>query len=101
MVGYTGGGSDRFSEYGHRPWEPGFKDAQREKRESAALDRFQAEWSAMFGPNYRGLTHAMGRKKTDTAVPDNVHQMYLKDDEIQRAKRGERARRRSLRRFNR
>ncbi len=98
MVGYSGGGSDRFSEYGHKPWEPGFKDTRRDKRESAALDRFQAEWSAKFGPNYRGLIEAMGRKKTHTAVPDKIHQFYLKVDEVQRAKPGERARRRSLER---
>lgn len=99
MIGYSGGGSDRFSEYGHKPWEPGFKDARRDKRETAALYRFQAEWSAMFGPKYRGLIEGMGQKKTHTSMPSSVYQMYLKDDEAQRVKPGERARRRSLKRI--
>jgi hypothetical protein len=37
MIGYTDGRSEAFSEYGHKPWQKGFKDAQHYKRESAAL----------------------------------------------------------------
>lgn len=98
MIGYSSGGSDHFSEYGHKPWEPGFKDARRDKRETGALYRFQAEWSAMFGAQYRGQVAGMGRKKIHTAVPADIHQTYLKADEAQQAKPGERARRRSLKR---
>ncbi|WP_201462936.1 DUF4238 domain-containing protein [Brevundimonas aurantiaca] len=97
-VGYDGGGYDHFSEYGHKPWEPGYKDARREQREGDALRRFQAEWSAMYGPDYRGLTEGFGRKKDNTSVPANIHASYLKEDEAYRAKPGERARRRLLRR---
>jgi hypothetical protein len=49
MVGYSGGGSDAFSPYGHKPWQEGYKDEDREKRESEALHRFQAEWAMLRG----------------------------------------------------
>lgn len=98
-VGYKGGGYDHYSEYGHKPGEPGYKDARREQRESDALRRFQAEWSAMYGPGYRGLTQGFGRKKGHTSVPPNVHAGYLEEDESYRVRPGERARRRALKRL--
>jgi hypothetical protein len=52
FIGYEGGGSEAFSEYGHRPWQPGYKDKERERRESEALYRFQAEWAMKYGPKY-------------------------------------------------
>lgn len=52
-VGYKDGRSDVFSEYGHRPWQEGYEDRVREDREAAALYRFQAEWAAIHGPNYK------------------------------------------------
>lgn len=97
-IGYNSGGSDHFSEYGHKPWEPGYKDARRELREGESLRRFQAEWSAIYGPEYRGLTEGLGRRKDNISVPANIHASYLKEDEAYRSKPGERARRRSLRR---
>ena len=48
-IGYEGGRSEAFSEYGHRPWQKGFKDEKRAAVESAALDRFKLEWSVMQG----------------------------------------------------
>ena len=52
MIGYKGGGSEAFSEYGHRPWQKGYKDENRERREGEALYRFQAEWAMRHGPKY-------------------------------------------------
>jgi Protein of unknown function (DUF4238) len=43
-IGYKGGAKDAFGAYGHKPWQRGFKDEKREKRESEALERFKAEW---------------------------------------------------------
>ena len=52
LIGYNSGRGDAFSEYGHKPWQSGYKDTDREQRESAALYRFQAEWAAVHGPKY-------------------------------------------------
>lgn len=98
-VGFKSGGYDQWSEYGHKPWEQGYKDPRRDEIESRALSRFQAEWSAMFGPTYRGLTEGFS-KQNRLSVPDNIHAMYLKDDEAFRKRPGERARRRALKRLN-
>jgi hypothetical protein len=52
FIGYKGGGSTGFGPYGHKPWQQGFEDADREKRESEALERFKAEWALTKGPRY-------------------------------------------------
>jgi hypothetical protein len=52
LIGYEGGGGDAFSEYGHKPWQQGYKDEKRERRETEALYRFQAEWAMTHGPKY-------------------------------------------------
>jgi hypothetical protein len=96
-VGYAGGGYDHWNEYGHRPWEIGFEDQRRDAIESASLVRFQAEWSAMFGPMYRGLTDHFARHKKNF-VSDEIHAHYLRDDTKYRNRPGERARRRALKR---
>jgi len=60
LIGYRGGGSDAFSPYGHKPWQKGYKDDDREKRESEALDRFQAEWATLRGPKYTAQSDEFG-----------------------------------------
>jgi Protein of unknown function (DUF4238) len=66
LIGYEGGSSDAFGEYGHKPWQEGFKDDQRFKRETAALYRFKAEYAMLKGAQYiardfefggRSITH--------------------------------------------
>lgn len=96
-IGFTNGKYDRFSEYGHKPWEPGYKDTRRDRIESRALNRFQAEWSAAHGPEYRGLIEGFGAKKR-TTVPEDIHAFYLREDEVFRRRPGEQARRRALKR---
>jgi hypothetical protein len=75
-IGYKGGGSEAFSEYGHKPWEPGFEDKERLREESGTLQRFQAEFAVMQGPAWRGTSWQMGRNGPyiDTA---ELHQHYL------------------------
>ena len=51
MIGYKGGRSEAWGEYGHRPWQKGFKDEKRFAEESATLKRFKAEWAATQGRN--------------------------------------------------
>jgi hypothetical protein len=76
-IGYGGGRSDAFSEYGHKPWEPGFEDKKRQHEESKTLERFKAEFSAMQGPAYRGTAGEFGRNGP-YVTPDEFHQHYLR-----------------------
>jgi hypothetical protein len=96
-IGYKGGRSEAFGPYGHRPWERPFEDEERDRIESKALQKFQAEWAAMFGPEYRGISCHFG-DETRTHMQDEFHQHYVERDEQERRKPGERARRRRLRR---
>ena len=61
MVRYKGGKVEAFSEYGHKPWQRGYKDEERDKRDSEALYRFQAEWAMAKGPNYTAWNNDFGR----------------------------------------
>jgi len=60
IIGYKDGSSDGFSEYGHKPWQSGYSDEEREKRESRSLDRFQAEWAMLKGPQYTARDNQFG-----------------------------------------
>lgn len=59
-VGYKGGRSEAWNEYGHRPWESEFENKKRFDRESANLTRFQNEFAARFGPKWRGWSENFG-----------------------------------------
>jgi hypothetical protein len=63
VVGFNGGGGASFSEYGHRPWQKGYKDKDREKKEWKTLERFQAEWAMKFGPKYVANNTDLGRSR--------------------------------------
>lgn len=60
FIGYKGGRSEAYSEYGHRPWQKGYKDEEREQRESDALHRFQAEWAKMHGAKFTARNEEFG-----------------------------------------
>jgi hypothetical protein len=60
-IGHKDGHAEHYSEYGHRPWQPGFEDKDREEAESVALRRFQAEFAEMHGPAWRGTSHNFGQ----------------------------------------
>jgi hypothetical protein len=97
-IGYKNGGSEAFGPYGHRPWQRGYKDPSRENRESRSLERFKAEWAAMHGPKYRGISfHLAGPSHPpQRSDSDEMHEHYLKRDMEQRRHAGERQRRRRL-----
>jgi hypothetical protein len=65
-VGYEGGRSESWNEYGHRPWQKDFEDARRFEKESRGLRKFQAEFSALYGPEQRGWSHEFGNKGPKT-----------------------------------
>lgn len=62
IVGYKDGSAERFSEYGHRPWDKDFKNERRFNRESDALRKFQAEFALMQGKAWRGWSYNLGNK---------------------------------------
>ena len=60
LIGFEGGGATSFSEYRHKPWEKGYKDEKRERRESEALERFKAEWALKHGPKFTAYDNEFG-----------------------------------------
>ncbi len=100
VIGYTDGTSEAFGAYGHRPWQKGYKDADRDRQESLALQRFKAEWAAMYGPAYRGITYHFASKDRPPKTADSteLHEHHLKLDAKFRKQPGERQRRRKLKR---
>jgi hypothetical protein len=61
FIGYKNGARDAFGPYGHKPWQKGYKDEDRERREDEALERFKAEWAFMHGPIYTAQAADFGR----------------------------------------
>jgi hypothetical protein len=99
LIGYKDGRSDAFGPYGHKPWQKGYKDKEREAREWVSLERFQAEFSAMHGIEYRGIDHQfVGRGETPRRTHFvSAHEEYLQMDAEYSRRPGERQRRRRLR----
>jgi hypothetical protein len=60
FVGYKGGGSASWSEYGHKPWQKGYEDKERADKEWATMLKFKAEWAATYGAEYRGVLYDVG-----------------------------------------
>lgn len=78
LVRCKDGNTDAWSEYGHRPWQKGYKDAERDVQESASLQRFQAEWSVMQGPAYRGTSYdSYCRHNGPYVSSEKFHHIYL------------------------
>jgi hypothetical protein len=84
-IGYRDGSRDAFSEYGHKPSQRGFRDARRERIESAALDLFQSEWAMLRGCRYTAENFAFMRS----------HRFVDDDDDMGRHKENWRKGRRS------
>lgn len=63
ILGYEGGRSEAFSEYGHRPWQDGYEDYERERRERVSFEKFKAEWAAIHGPTYSARSFAFHSDK--------------------------------------
>ncbi len=59
MVSYSSGRADSYSEYGHKPREPG--DEEHDKRDGQALRRLRAEWAIRHRPKYAAYNHDFGR----------------------------------------
>ena len=83
-IGYKDGSSAAFSEYGHRPWQDGYKDEQRTRMEARSLERFKAEFAQMQGPAWRGSSHKFGRSGP-YIDPAQFHQHDLTEAKAYRA----------------
>jgi hypothetical protein len=100
IFGFDGGRPpEAFSEYGHRPWQEDYDSPERRSREGRSLERFKAEWAAMHGPEYRGVSHRFdggGGRPPRLADSPEMHARYLARDAETRRLPGERQRRRRL-----
>jgi hypothetical protein len=95
MIGYDGGGSEVFDEYGRRPWDRSFRDKGRGSREWRTFHAFQGEYARLFGPKRRGTAFEFhGREKDEDSAEYHQHQL---DSELEflpshvRRRRGRRA----------
>src|SRR5262245_52216070 len=61
VIGFKGGGGTSFGEYGHRPWQKGYEDKDREAKEWKTLKRFKAEWAMKYGPKFVANNSDFGR----------------------------------------
>jgi hypothetical protein len=78
LIGYKGGRSEPWNEYGQRPWQKGYKDEKRFAHEAKTLEKFKAEWSVIRGPVYRGTSFQFHRDLDGPyVVPDEFHQRDL------------------------
>lgn len=98
IIGYNDGHSERFSEYGHRPWDSDFQNKTRENREWDAMQKFKAEWAATYGPEYRGVVYDMGPKGVRRTMGENYHQDECERDREYLKLPGELNRRKKLQR---
>ncbi len=100
FVTYESGHHDSWSDYGHKPWQEGYENKHRQDHEWVTMQKFKAEWSATYGPEYRGvipnLTTENGPARTH--MGDDYHAAECQRDRELRSRPGERARRRRLRR---
>lgn len=98
FIGYEGGHSEAFSEYGHRPWQKGYKDEKRSEREWAAMLKFKSEWAATIGPDYRGVVYDMDPDNAQRSMGDDYYESECKRDVEYLKERGELSRRKKLQR---
>jgi hypothetical protein len=78
LIGFKGGGSAAFDEYGRRPGQKGYSGSGARARpyESRALDAFQGEFARLFGRRRRGFSHEFGGKD-HTEDSEDFHQYHL------------------------
>jgi Protein of unknown function (DUF4238) len=73
FIGYDDGRSDAFGAYGHKPWQPGYKDENREHLEREMLERFQAEWAFKHGSKYTAYDVQFGGRVRESGEKMMAH----------------------------
>lgn len=76
IIGYEDGHTEAINEYGHRPWQSGYKDSKRSNDEWRLFHYFQGEYAKTFGPIRRTKSHELGRLSPDRDN-DEFHQYHL------------------------
>ena len=77
-IGYKGGQKDAFGPYGHKPWQRGFEDKERDKLEFQTLERFKAEWAYKHGAKYTARSEAFGGRVTESSPEMMEHYKTLR-----------------------
>jgi hypothetical protein len=86
IIGWEGGKSSHYDEYGHRPWQSGFDDTKRSEKEWDSFHRFQGEFAAKYGPRRRGRSFEFGRLSKEEDDPE-FHEYHLEFARRPKAKR--------------
>ena len=76
VVGYGGGRSDAWDEYGRRPWERGFRSGAGAASEWDSFLAFQGEFAPVFGPRRRGRSFNFGQLSPEVDSPE-FHEFHL------------------------
>ncbi|MFC1491415.1 DUF4238 domain-containing protein [Nitrospinota bacterium] len=85
VIGYEDGRSDAYSEYGHKPWQSGFRDDKRREAEAETLHAFQGEFARLYGPKRRGRSFCFSHLDKEEDSPD-FHDLHLEYDRKYRDK---------------
>lgn len=75
LLGFKGGGSTSFDEYGRRPWHKDY-NSNLDETESRTLDAFKGEYARLFGPKRRGMSENFGGRENEVDS-DDYHQYHL------------------------
>lgn len=76
IIGYKGGHSDAFDEYGYKPRQKNFSDRSRREQEWETFLAFQGEYARLYGPNRRGISYQLGRL-TRGVDDEDFHKYHL------------------------
>jgi len=76
LIGYDGGKSDAFDEYGRKPWHRDYKEKERHDYEWNTFHAFQGEFARLFGPKRRGTAFEFLKNERIEDNPD-FHKYHL------------------------
>lgn len=74
IIGYKGGKSDSFDEYGRKPWHKDYNDKEQHEYEWNTFHAFQGEYARLFGPKRRGVSFEMS--KVDNSIDSTDYHKY-------------------------
>lgn len=76
VIGYEGGYSESFDEYGRRPWQTDFSNSDNTDPEWNTHLAFQGEFARLFGPRRRGRSFSLDRSDNEEDDED-YHKYHL------------------------
>lgn len=75
LIGYKGGRSDSFDEYGRKPWQPGY-NLNAQPSEGETFYNFKGEFARLFGPTRRGRSFSISSLEPE-CDSDDFHRYHL------------------------